>query len=110
MPRLVPRDVDRAWGQIVLAKAETLDVQESGQPRGLRPIDPQQDLMAPVPGGARAFEFHDDWSLAVTVTRYELEEVKRTSIDRAVVRMVITPAGEIWPCRPCTAFAVPASG
>jgi hypothetical protein len=95
VPRLVPREVDRAWGQIVLAKAETLDVQEAGQPQGLRPIDPQRDLMAEVPGGARAFEFHDDWSLAVTVTRYELEEVKRTSIDRAVVRMVITPAGEL---------------
>ena len=95
VPRLIPRDVDRAWGQIVLAKAETLDVHEQGEPQGLRPIDPQHDLMAEVPGGARAFEFHVDWTLPITITRYELEEVKRTSIDRAVARMVITPAGEI---------------
>jgi hypothetical protein len=95
VPRLVPRDVDRAWGQIVLAKAETLDVQEAAEPTGLRPIDPQHDLMAEVTGAARAFEFHDDWKLPVAITRHELEEVKRTSIDRAVVRMVVTPAHEI---------------
>ena len=95
VPRLIPREVDRAWGQIVLAKAETLDVHESGEPQGLRPIDPQHDLMAEVSGAARALEFHADWTLPITVTRYELEEVKRTSIDRAVARMVITPAGEV---------------
>ena len=96
VPRLVPRDVDRAWGQIVLAKAETLDFQEAEDlMKGLRPIDPQRDLATPVSGAARAFEFHDEWTLPVTITRYELEEVKRTSIDRAVCRMVLTPAGEI---------------
>jgi len=94
VPRLVPRDVDRAFGQIVLAKAETLDFQEAEDLKGLRPIDPQRDLTTPVSGAARAFEFHDEWTLPVTVTRYELEEVKRTSIDRAVCRMVLTPAGE----------------
>ena len=31
VPRLIPRDVDRAWGQIVLAKAETLDVGAGGE-------------------------------------------------------------------------------
>ena len=51
--------------------------------------------MTPVGGAARAFEFYDEWTLPVTITRYELEEVKRTSIDRAVCRMVLTPAGEI---------------
>ena len=34
VPRLVPRDVDRAWGQIVLAKAETLDFQEAEDHQG----------------------------------------------------------------------------
>ena len=64
--------------------------------KALRPIDPQHDLMAAGrPAAARAFEFHDDWTLAITATRYELEEVKRTSIERAVVRMVVTPADEI---------------
>ena len=95
VPRLVPRDVDRAWGQIVLAKAETLDFQEvEDSMKGLRPIDPQRDLATPVNGAARAFEFHDQWTLPVTITRYELEDVKRTSIDRSVCRMVLTPAGE----------------
>jgi hypothetical protein len=95
IPRLIPQGADRAWGQIVLAKAETLDVHESGEPKGLRAIDPQRDLMTEVAGAAQAFEFHGDWELTTTVTRYELEQIKRTSIDRAVVRMVVTPAGEI---------------
>jgi hypothetical protein len=101
IPRLVPRDVYRAWGQIVLAKAETIDVQESAEPgkvAGLRPIDPQNDLMpgASVPSAARAFEFHDEWALAVVATMYKLEDVKRTSIERALVRTVVT-LGERWP-------------
>ncbi len=82
---------DRAWGQVAIRKAENVDVRESGEPIGLRPIDPQTDLMpgATVNDAARAFEFHDDWSLQITATRYELEEVKRTSIERAVLRMVV---------------------
>lgn len=97
VPRLEPRGVDRAWGQIVLAKAETIDLQAPEEPKGLRPIDPQHDLMpgAAVKDAARAFEFHDDWTLAVTATRYQLEEIKHTSIERAVVRMVITRAEKI---------------
>ena len=95
MPRLIPHGADRAWGQIVVLKAESLDVHESREPAGVRPIDPQRDLMTAVSGAAEAYEFHDDWNLAVAVTRYQMEEIKRTSIDRAVVRMVVTPAGEI---------------
>lgn len=93
---LKPRNVDRAWGQIVLAKAEAIDLLEKGEPKGVRPIDPQHDLMsgASAADAARAFEFHEDWSLTVTATRYEMEEVKRTSIDRAVVRMVVTRGNE----------------
>ena len=92
LPHLRPIDVDRAWGQIVLSKAETIDVQPAGEPKGLRPIDPRHDLMAgaSVPDAARAFEFHEDWSLAIKATRYKLEEVKRTSIERALVRAVAT--------------------
>lgn len=92
LPRLEPRGVDRAWGQIVLEKAENLDLRPAEEPQGLRPIDPQTDLMPGVDGGnaARAFEFHDDWSLNVRITRYQLEEVKRTSIERGLVRIVVT--------------------
>jgi hypothetical protein len=95
IPRLIPRNADLAWGQIVLAKAETLGFDVGDDLKGLREIDPQHDMTTPVAGAARAFEFHDEWSLPVAVTRFELEDVKRTSIDRAVCRMVITPAGEI---------------
>lgn len=89
LPVLQPMQVDRAWGQIVIRKAETLDVRESGVPNGLRPIDPQ-NLMESIslPDAARAFEFHGDWSLQITATRYQHEEVKHTSIERAVLRMV----------------------
>ncbi|MCH8146610.1 MAG: hypothetical protein IH987_01255 [Planctomycetes bacterium] len=105
MPRLMPRDVDRAWGQIVLAKAETIDIravenESSLSPVGLRPIDPRHDLMqgvdpATVMDATRAFEFHDDWVLAVTATRYKLEELKRTSIERAFIRTVVTRSDRI---------------
>ncbi len=95
MPRLIPREVDRAWGQIALVKSETIDVHPSGEPKLLRLIDPQHDLIDPVPAAARAFEFHDDWELKIVATRYELEEVKRTSIERALVRMVVTQADTI---------------
>jgi hypothetical protein len=93
MPVLRPADVDRAWGQVVLAKAETLDIQPKSGYTQVRPIDPQHDLMsgASVPDAARAFEFHDpQWTLVVTATRYALEEVRHTSIDRALLRMVVT--------------------
>lgn len=95
MPHLKPRGVDRAWGQIVLIKSETIDVQPTGEAKSLRQIDPQHDLMSPVPAAARAFEFHDDWQLDVTATRYELEKIKQSSIDLGLVRMVVTPADTI---------------
>jgi hypothetical protein len=101
VPRLVPQGVDLASGQIVLAKAETLDVRPAGDPKGLLPIDPTQDLMpeASIEDAARAFEFQDDarstWELVVDITRYELVEVKRTSIERAVLRTEVTRGNEI---------------
>ena len=97
LPVLTPRGVDRAWGQILISKAETLDIRPASGLSGLRPIDPQHDLMPGAAGAdaARAFEFTDAWNLTVTATRYELEEVKRASIERAVVRMVVTRSDEI---------------
>ena len=92
LPRLTPRGTDRAWGQIVFAKAESIDVQPTEETSGVRPIDPQFDLIqnAKTPSAARAFEFQDRWSLGMEVTRYALEDVKRTSIERALLRMVVT--------------------
>ena len=99
VPKLQPRgaDLDRAWGQVVVTKAETLDIHPTGTPRGLRPIDPQHDLMpgANIADAARAFEFQqDDWQLALKLQRYELEDVKRTSVETALLRMVVTRSGE----------------
>jgi hypothetical protein len=95
-PYLKPKDVDRAWGQIVLVKSETINVQEEDA-KALQPIDPQHDLklVASVASAARAFEFYDDWTLSIVATRYQLEDVKRSSIEQAVVRMVVTPANTI---------------
>lgn len=97
VPSLKPIGVLRAWGQVVVTKTESLDVLPSGELTGLRPIDPSQDIMpdAAVPDAARAFEFHDDWSLNLTATRYKLEEVKRTSIERALVRTVVTRSDQL---------------
>ena len=96
VPHLKPRD-GRAWGQIVLAKVETIDLQPVNLPDALRPIDPQHDLMAgsDVTDGAWAFEFHADWTLTVRATRYEHEEVKHASISRALVRTVVTRSGDV---------------
>ena len=97
VPVLKPRDVERAWGQIAVAKSESIDVHEGEGAQGLEPIDPQKDLQASdgASDAARAFEFHDEWRLALSATRYELEEVKRLSVERAVVRMVVTRGKEI---------------
>ncbi len=88
--RLIPADVDRANGQIVIAKSETIDVRPQSDASGLRPIDPQTDLAqgVKVDNAAMAFEFVDDWELKLTATRFELQELKRTSVSRAVVRAV----------------------
>ncbi|MHB8970990.1 MAG: hypothetical protein ACYC3X_11245 [Pirellulaceae bacterium] len=98
IPRLIPNDVFRATGQIVISKSESIDIQPTGQPSGLLPIDPQKDLL---PQGrsdtaAMAFEFVGDWSLSVQATRYELETSKLTSIERGVVRIVALSQGELW--------------
>jgi hypothetical protein len=97
LPHLEPRGTDRAWGQIVLVKSETIDLLAAGKPTGLRPIDPQHDLMpgASVPDAALAFEFHDAWTLNITATRYQLESVKHTSIERGLVRTVVTRSGQL---------------
>ena len=98
IPRLSPQgaELERSHGQLVIAKSESLDIRPASEPEGLRSIDPQHDLMPEAAGKdwARAFEFQADWSLKLAVERYQLEEVKRTSIELGVVRMVVTRGGE----------------
>lgn len=91
IPRTVVRGVDQTSGHILLAKASGIGV-ELGDYEGLRPIDPRHDL-PPSPwtqAAAFAFEFHGDWQLAAKATRYETQEIKVTSIERGLVRMVLT--------------------
>jgi hypothetical protein len=97
LAHLRPRDVDRAWGQVVLTKSETIDIEAKDDAQGLRAIDPLHDLKAgaSVEGAARAFEFHDTWSLTAKATRYQLEEIKVTSIEQAVLRMVLTRGNQL---------------
>ena len=92
VPRLVPRGTDRAWGQVVVAKAESIDVAPASPVLGVDSIDPSRELMpgASVKGAAQAFEYHDAWQLAVRATRYEPKEIKGTSIERGLVRAVLT--------------------
>jgi hypothetical protein len=92
LPRLIPGDLDRAWGQIAVAKAEGIDVLPGEGATGLRPIDPRMDLMDDVSleDAAQAFEFLGPWSLLLKATRYETRDVKTTSVERGLVRSVIT--------------------
>jgi hypothetical protein len=97
LPLLKAVGVDRFWGQITASKAETIEIAPAEGDKGLRPIDPQRDLMpgAEVTDAARAWEFQGDWQLALTATRYKPHDVKHTSIDRAFVRMVVTRGDQV---------------
>ena len=96
VPQIRPMGVDRSWGQIVLTKAETIDLSESEKMSGLRPIDPQRDLISgiKVAGAVRAYEYHDDWEFLLTATRYDLEDIKQTSIPKSLLRMVVMRSGK----------------
>ncbi len=96
VPVLLAREVDRAWGQIVVTKSEALDVAPAQVPEGLRPIDPSHDLMPDVSiaKAAAAFEFHDRWSLTLRATHYEPQPLAQSTIERSVVRMVVTRGGQ----------------
>jgi hypothetical protein len=99
LPALKAIGVDRFWGQITASKAESIEITPADGDKGLRPIDPQRDLMPgpAVTDAARAWEFQGDWTLALEATRYKLQDVKRTSIDRAFVRMVVTRRSDRGP-------------
>jgi hypothetical protein len=95
VPILKPEGADRSWGQIAATRAETIDIGVDDETKGLRPIDPRVDLKVSVPDAARAFEFHDDWSLTLLATRYELEAVKKTSVELGLIRAVTTRSGQV---------------
>jgi hypothetical protein len=90
LPSLMVKDVDRATGQIVISKSESIDIQPAGLPSGVQPIDPQEELLPQVkiPDATMAFEFVGPWQLTLTAKRYELESSKHSSIDRGLIRVV----------------------
>ncbi len=94
VPRLIPI-ADHSAGEIVLTKAETVDV-VPGEPRsGLQPIDPQHDLPegVRVDNAAAAFQFHNDWQLTLLATRYQPHVLKQTSVENGLLRVVRTRSG-----------------
>jgi hypothetical protein len=98
VPRLIPKGVDQTWGQIVFSRKESIDLQPvASAVSGLRPIDPRYDLMPNVshPDAVRAFEYQGDWALKMAATRFALEQVKQTSIERAVVRAIVTRSNRV---------------
>lgn len=98
VPRLLPHGVDRSWGQIVVTRDETIDVRPLPDLEGLRIIDPQHDLIdgLRVENASRAFEFHqEEWTLNLQATRYDLVELKRASVDRGWLRIVVTRGGQL---------------
>ncbi len=97
IPRLNPRNTDQAWGQVVLNRKDSIDLQLEDGSSGLRPIDPRYDLMpgTAFPDASRAFEYQSDWTMQIAATRYALEQVKQTSIERAFVRAVVTRSNRI---------------
>ena len=97
IPRLIPRNADQAWGQVVLNRKDSIDLQLDESSNGLRPIDPRYDLMpgTSFPDASRAFEFQSDWAMQIAATRYALEQVKQTSIERAFIRAVVTRSNRI---------------
>ncbi len=97
VPFLKPREVDRAWGRSWLPNLKPSTSNPVGNWSECVRSNPHHDVMpeAVVPNAARAFEFHDDWNLKLAITRYKLEEIKHTSIERALVRAVLTRSGQV---------------
>jgi hypothetical protein len=97
IPALLPKGVDRSRGQIILRKAESMDVVAKEVGPELIPLDPRHDLLfgRSIPDAALAFEYQREWDLTVNLVRYEPVDVKATSIDRAWIRQVLTRGGEV---------------
>lgn len=84
------KNVERERGQVLLRRSELFDVQTGATAIGLRPIDPNTDVF----GGKRfedaiaALEYVGAWKLDVDVSRYELYDLKRSSISRSMIQAV----------------------
>ncbi len=96
VPRLIPRGVDQSSGQILISHAETISLRESEETRGLRAIDPQNEVLPQdrVADAVTAMEFYDDWKLDLLATRFRNEDVKRTSIEEGLLQVVSVRSSE----------------
>ena len=96
--QLTPQEVHRSWGQIVIKKAENLDVVPA-ESDGVRPIDPRYDLKlgsteTQIEGAAVAMEFHQAWSVELDIHRYELESIELSAIELGVIDVQIAKGGK----------------
>jgi hypothetical protein len=92
VPRLIPKDVDRTYGHISISKAQTIDLGESPGKAGLEEVDLRlepETASDRTNDVAAAFSFSGDWTLNLIATRYELQDVKRTSIEKGLARAVL---------------------
>lgn len=87
---VVAKNVERDRGQIVLRRSELFDVQAGTSAAGLRPIDPTTDVFGGRQYGdaVAALEYVGPWDLDVDVSRYELYDLKRSSISRSLIQAV----------------------
>ena len=96
---LTPQAVHRSWGQIVIKKAENLDVVPAAESDGVRPIDPRYDLKlgstaTQIEGAAVAMEFHQAWSVKLDIHRYELESIELSAIELGLIDVQIAKGGK----------------
>ncbi len=87
---VIVRQVDRARGQILVKRSELFDVQVGEETQGLRAIDPATELFSgrKQDDVAAALEYVGPWSLSLQVSRYELYDLKRSSVPRSLIRAV----------------------
>lgn len=83
-------NVDRARGQILVKRSELFDVQVGEETAGLRAIDPGAELFSgrKQQDVAAALEYVGPWNLNLLVSRYELYDLKRSSVPRSLIRAV----------------------
>ena len=95
LSRLIPQNVNRSWGQIVVKKSENLDVLPEKKD-GLRAIDPRYDIQLGdgVANAAFAMEFHQPWNVDLVIHRYELQDVEQSAIELGVVDVQISKGGK----------------
>ncbi|MFO0943684.1 MAG: hypothetical protein U0930_23355, partial [Pirellulales bacterium] len=107
VPVLTARGIDQSYGQITLHKREGIDLDNIKSMDGLRAIDPRYDLMpeinmksagtelADVKQAAQAFEYQGEWRLSLEATRFALQAISTTNIERAYIQATLTRSDQI---------------